>query len=167
MRYLLLVVCILSHLSYAEVYKTVDKDGNVKYTDSPPNDQAQTLELPEINTVPPEEARQGYSEPQTQDQSVTYDVEILSPRNEVLIPPGERDLAVAIALSPGLQADHLITYYIDDQLVEETTSSSIVIQNPPRGGRTLRVEVIDQSGEVLGESEPLTITIIRPNVRKK
>lgn len=168
MRGLFLLICILcSTLSFAEVYKTVDKDGNVKYSDSPPDEQAQTLKLPELNTLPPDQQGQIYQSPATSThEAVAYQVDIISPRNEVVIPPGQRDLAVAVSINPSLQPDHLVTYYIDGELIEETQSSNIVIQDPPRGGRTLTVEVIDQSGEVLGRSEPKTINVIRP-INKK
>ncbi len=168
MRGLLLLLCVLcSQISFAEIYKTVDKDGNVKYSDSPPDEQAQTVKLPELNTLPPDQQGQVYQSPaQPDNEIVEYQVEIISPRNEVVIPPGQRDLAVAVSINPGLQEDHLITYYIDGELVEETQSSNIVIQDPPRGGRTLTVEVIDQSGEVLGRAEPKTINVVRP-IKKK
>jgi hypothetical protein len=168
MRGFVLLICVLcSAVCFAEVYKTVDKDGNVKYSDSPPDEQAQTVKLPELNTLPPDEQGQVYqSTAQPNNEFVEYQVEIISPRNEVVIPPGQRDLAVAVSINPGLQGDHLITYYIDGELVEETQSSNIVIQDPPRGGRTLTVEVIDQSGEVLGRAEPKTINVIRP-IKKK
>jgi hypothetical protein len=167
-RLLLLIFIFCAQLAFAQVYKTVDKDGNVRYSDSPPSEQSESIKLPNINTLPADLQGQSYNNSSTVNEEVSgYQVEIISPRNEVVIPPGQRDLAVAVSVTPMLQSDHLVTYYLDDELVEETQATSIVIQNPPRGGRTLRVEVIDQTGEVLGQSEARTITIIRPTNRNK
>lgn len=167
-RFLLLVLCLLaSPASFAQIYKTVDKDGNVVYTDNPPNDQAETVKLRELNTLPPEVQSHSRSNDRSDhEEFIEYTVTIVSPKNEVVIPPGQRDLAVAISLNPSLHQDHLITYYIDGELVEETQSTSIVIQDPPRGGRSITVEVINQQGDVLGASEPLTVNVIRPTVKK-
>ena len=41
MRSVLLVMCFLAQLAVAEVYKTVDKDGNIKYTDKPNSEKAE------------------------------------------------------------------------------------------------------------------------------
>jgi Domain of unknown function (DUF4124) len=167
-RFLLIILCIfIGAHSFAQIYKTVDKDGNVVYSDTPPNDQAESVKLKEILTLPAEHPGNSVSTDTRRDEAVVeYKVEIVSPRNEVVIPPGQRDLAIAISLDPYLQPDHLITYYMDGELIEETQSTSIVIQDPPRGGRTLTVEVINQQGDVLGVSQPLTVNIIRPIFKK-
>jgi len=146
----------------ADVYKTVDKDGHVVYSDNPPDDQAEAIKLPNITTLPSDTPIPHDNSEAPVPQEIHYEVRVISPRNEVSIPPGERDLAVAINLTPSLGQDHLITYYLDGELLQETQSTSIVIQDVPRGARTLTVEVIDQNGEVLGQSEPLTINVIRP-----
>lgn len=166
-RFLLLILCVLiSTASVAQIYKTVDKDGNVVYSDTPPNDQAESVKLKQILTLPAETPNSASTYTPRDDGVVEYQVEIVSPRNEVVIPPGQRDLAVAIVLNPSLHQDHLITYYIDGELIQETQSTSIVIQDPPRGGRTLTVEVINQQGDVLGTSAPLTVNVIRPIAKK-
>ncbi len=161
-RFLLVLWCVfITTGAFAQVYKTLDKDGNVVYSDTPPNEQAQAVELKEITTMPADVPRGSSSYNPQDNAAVSYQVDIVSPRNEVVIPPGQRDLAVAISLNPSLQQDHLITYYIDGELIQETQSTSIVIQDPPRGGRTLTVEVINQQGDVLGASQPLTVNVIR------
>lgn len=166
---LILVGCLPALSGYAQIYKTIDKDGNVVYSDSPRSDQAEELKLRELNTLPAQavdrESDTG-SQAANQPSNVNYQISIVSPREEVVIPPGQRDLAVAVSLNPGLQADHLLVYYLDEELIQETQATSIVIQDPPRGGRSLRVEVIDQRGETLARSEPRQVNIIRPIVKK-
>lgn len=166
-RILMVLWCVfLCTGTFAQVYKTVDKDGNVVYSDTPSNEQAKAVELKEITTMPADVPRETSSYTPQDNGAVSYEVNIVSPRNEVVIPPGQRDLAVAISLNPSLHQDHLITYYLDGELLQETKSTSIVIQDPPRGGRTLTVEIINQQGDVLGVSQPLTVNIIRTSVNK-
>ncbi len=164
-RYLLLLLLgvLITRGAIAQIYKTVDKNGNIVYSDTPVNDQAESVKLKEIITLPADVPSNTASTQGSRDEAVVaYQITIVSPRNEVVIPPGQRDLAIAISLYPSLQPDHLITYYLDGELVEETRSTSILIQDPPRGGRTLTVEVINQQGDLLGTSAPLTVNVIRP-----
>jgi hypothetical protein len=122
--------------------------------------------LPSINTVPAEE----FVDPdelirRSPAQDLSYAIQIISPRNNVMISPEQRDLAIAINLNQPLKADHWLVYYMDDQLLEETKSTSIVIREVPRGGRTIYVEVISSNGKTLAQSESVTVNVMRPTVK--
>lgn len=166
------LLCVLIGLSLtagasAQIYKTVDKDGKVIYTDKPRGDQpAEPLNLPPINTLPPENAN---NYPQigedVQPESVNYQVSIISPRENVTIPPGERDLGIAVTLNRPLAGDHWLLYFMNGELLEETQASNIVIQDVFRGSHTIVVEVIDSNGNSLGKSSPVVVNVIRPIVK--
>ena len=56
MRNLLAIVVIalpltIGQLSHAEIYKTVDKDGNISFSDMPSSSQSETIEPPNPNTM--------------------------------------------------------------------------------------------------------------------
>jgi hypothetical protein len=159
---------LLAQVAAADVYKTVDKDGNIKYTDKPQAEKAEKLELREINTVPG-------AEPLPQSESVdsfpsqqaefSYKLGIISPRSDVTIPVGQRDLGIAINLTPELQQGHLLVYFMNGELLEETTMNNIIVKDVPRGSHTLVVEVIDANGQSLGTSPPVIVNVIRPNIK--
>ena len=50
---ILLVILLFSSTAFAQgdIYKVVDKDGNVTFTDQPPNDAAQPLDLPPLSVI--------------------------------------------------------------------------------------------------------------------
>jgi hypothetical protein len=50
---ILLVILLFSSTAFAQgdIYKVVDKDGNVTFTDQPPNDGAQPLDLPPLSVI--------------------------------------------------------------------------------------------------------------------
>jgi hypothetical protein len=50
---ILLVILLFSSTAFAhgDIYKVVDKDGNVTFTDQPPNDAAQPLDLPPLSVI--------------------------------------------------------------------------------------------------------------------
>jgi len=100
------------------------------------------------------------------DEEISYRVNIISPRDEVVIPPGERDLAIVVGLDPSLAQDHWIVYYINGEMIEETRSTSILIQEITRGAHQITVDVIDANGKVLGESQSVPVNVIRPTVKQ-
>lgn len=167
------LICLFLGLSLvlgasAQIYKTVDKDGKVIYTDKPKGDQpVETLDLPPINTLPPENNSGNFPAPQIQNraEAIDYQVNIISPRENVTIPPGQRDLGIAVTLNPPLAGDHWLLYFMNGELLEETQESNILIQDVFRGSHTLVVEVIDSNGNSLGKSQPVIVNVIRPSVQ--
>ncbi len=168
MRALLVLIMVIAYPVMADVYKTIDKDGRVIYSDSPTSDKAQKVELREINTVPGAEPLPNSTPVDSfasQEAKVTYQIEIISPRAEVTIPPGQRDLAIAVNLSQPLRESHLLVYFMDGELLEETSMTNIIVKEVPRGSHTLVVEVIDASGQSLGTSAPVIVNVIRPIIK--
>ncbi len=169
MRVFLLLLLSLAPWVVADVYKTVDKDGRVIYTDKPKSDNAQKVELREINTVPgaqPLPESTPVESFQSQPAAMSYQIEIISPRNELIIPVGQRDLAIAIKVEPELQPDHLLVYFMDGELLEETSMTNIIVKDVPRGSHNLVVEAIDANGQSLGTSAPVSVSLMRPIVKK-
>lgn len=158
-----LCLCCLS-ASAADIYKSRDKNGNVVYSDKPVSSESEQVILPPINTVPatqtsPSIGREREGSPgETQD----YEIRILSPRDNAVITAEQRDIAIAINLNQPLAEDHWLLYYMDGELLEETKSTSILIREAPRGGRTFSVEVVAGNGESLAMSNSVTVNIIRP-----
>lgn len=169
MRSLLILLMLWAQVVVADVYKTVDKDGNIKYTDKPATEKAEKLELREINTVPgaqPLPQSVPVNSYDSQPAALNYQIAIMSPRSDVTIPVGQRDLAIAISLNPGLQQGHLLVYFMNGELLEETTMNNIIVKDVPRGTHTLVVEAIDANGQSLGTSPPVIVNVIRPVVKK-
>ena len=165
---ILVSLCLLlwSLVAVAEVYKTHDKDGNVIYTDNPNTQGAEKVQLRELNTVPggTGQAPVATSQP-APEEAFSYQLRIVSPRNEVGIPIGQRDLAVAVALQPELREEDVLVYYMDGELLEESKSTSIIVREIPRGTHVISVEAMDANGLSLGTSESVTVNLMRPPVK--
>jgi len=168
MRSLLVIIVLLAQVAAADVYKTVDKNGNIKYSDKPQSEKAEKIELRETNTVPgaePLPQSESVSSFASQPAAVSYKLSIVSPRSDVTIPVGQRDLGIAINLTPALQQGHLLVYFMNGELLEETTMNNIIVKDVPRGTHTLVVEAIDANGQSLGTSPPVLVNVIRPNIK--
>ena len=147
-----------------EVYKVVDGSGAVIYTDTPPMDSnASKLALPSINRLPSgavvmedaasaeEKLFAGYSR-----------VEISSPGNDSLIYYDQPQVTVRLALTPELQAGHLVQFMLDGyphgRPVAETDH---IIDNLQRGSHSLSARVLNAKGGLVGQSAPVTIHVQR------
>lgn len=169
MRVWWLLLLLLTPLATADVYKTVDKDGRTVYTDKPKTENAEKIELREINTVPGAQPLPNSAPAVSVDSrpaQIDYRIEIVSPRSDVTIPVGQRDLGIAAVLQPALQEGHLLVYFMNGELLEETTLNNIIVKDVPRGTHTLVVEAIDVNGQSLGTSPPVIVNVIRPNIKK-
>jgi hypothetical protein len=171
MRISLFFLMLIAPWAIADVYKTVDKYGRVIYTDKPASEKAEKLELRDINTLPsppPQGLPQSapVSTISTQSAITDYQLSIMSPRSDVTIPVGQRDLAIAINLQPALGDGHLLVYFMNGELLEETTMTNIIVKDVPRGTHTLVVEAIDANGRSLGTSAPVIVNVIRPVIRR-
>ena len=167
MRNLLVLMILLAQVAGADVYKVIDKDGTVRYTDKPATENAEKIKLREVNTVPgaePLPQSTSVNTYQSQPAAINYQIDIISPRDDVTIPVGQRDLAIAVTLKPALQGGHLLVYFMNGELLEETTLSNIVVKDVPRGSHTLVVEAINADGQSLGISPPVIVNVIRPNI---
>lgn len=152
----------------ADIYKTVDKQGRVIYTDKPSGDQpAEKVDLPPVNTLPPEsrtnQPRPTINKPA---QQQPYDIQIVSPKNNATLTAEQRDLGIAIALDRPLEPNHWLLFFMNGELLEETRSNSVFIEEITRGSHTIYVEVIDNKGASLGVSETVVVNVMRPIVKR-
>lgn len=177
MRYLLLVIGLSALCSGAvsaqSIYKTVDEQGRVSYSDKPPaNRNAQSeeeqAELPPVNAIPEQPIeRRGQREPSQRDrdaQTPDYQVRVLNPIPESSVPPGQRDLSIVATLNQSLEPEHELVYYMDGERLAQTRERQFLVQQIYRGSHIITVQVVDVDGRVLARSEPVTVHVHRPSV---
>lgn len=175
MRHLLLVIGLLALCSGVanaqSVYKTVDEEGRVSYSDKPPaNRDAESdedkAELPPVNAIP-EQAIERRGEPSQRNrdtQTPNYQVSIISPTPETSVPPGQRDLSIVAALDQSLEPEHELVYYMDGERLAQTRERQFLVQEIYRGSHIITVQVVDADDRVLARSEPVTVHVHRPSV---
>ena len=161
-----LVSLVTGSISVAdvEVYKVIDGAGAVIYTDTPPVDSnASKLALPSINQLPATETA-GVSKPGSEEGAFAgYSrVEIVAPRNDSLIYYDQRRVTVRLALTPGLQAGHLVQFMLDGYPHSRPAAKTDhIMDNLQRGSHHLSARVLDTQGALVGRSSPVTIHVQR------
>ncbi|MCK0715255.1 DUF4124 domain-containing protein [Chromohalobacter sarecensis] len=155
------------------VYRSVDAQGNVTFSDSPVGEQ---VNVGTVNTVP-SQAREERdrqvadaaveAEPDAESSFTDYErLAIAAPGNETTLPTGAAgDTQVRVAISPELREGHRLRILVDGEAsgaAQHATTFSVT--ELVRGEHTLRVEVVDTEGRVRQRSAPITLYVQRASV---
>ncbi len=158
MRTLMIIsLALLSLVAQATVYKWVDKDGKVHYSDEP-NPQAQAVEFTDKtqNQISLETPKP-LPDPIEVEQ-VGYALKILSPQHEETIRDNAGDFQVQVEVEPELASGHFLQLYIDGISSSDAQRSNLFqLKNIDRGEHTLQLKAVQQNGKVLASSSPITI----------
>lgn len=153
----------LAFSASAEIYRIVDEEGKVTFTDKPPHGAPtkEKVHLPTANIQPAlkiapavkavEDEIDGYQE-----------IAILAPTQDTTIPPGQETMTVQVGLKPTLKTDHLIQLLLNGQSYGlPTATTSFSIGSLIRGEHSVQVQVVDTEGNVVGLSNTTTIHVKR------
>lgn len=154
----------------AEVYRQVDSQGNVTYTDEPTEGTAAeeikvkpvtTITLPKPEAVrEPERLRE-----QVEQQGAAYDsVTFVAPGDEEAFHSGSGNVEFRVTSSPSLRGDHKYEVTLDGQPVGQSNSGTVMVRNVYRGTHDAGVNIIDSNGVTIKSGETITFTVHRPSV---
>ena len=147
--------------AHSAIYRVVDADGNVTFTDKPPRDNRTPVErididpgnsyraaaLPRPTYEPEPVSRRG------NDAASLYQVAITSPANDTSLRDNAGNVTIGTYIVPALVPGHRAILELDGQRTAmEPDDDQILLSNIPRGTHNIRLLVIDQSGATLAES---------------
>ncbi|WP_228768318.1 DUF4124 domain-containing protein [Shewanella sp. TC10] len=168
----LIISLILSSMaisnSHATVYRWVDENGKVHYSDEP-KENAEAVDL-SANTqnnisvsIPTEtEVMKKSAEP------ITYRVRIVNPTQEETIRNNQGNFTVVASAAPELPKGYLLALYIDDILYGQPQPSAIFnVTEVNRGEHNLVVKILTQNGKVLASSSARKIFLHQASILNK
>ncbi len=148
--------------SIAEVYKTVNEDGSVIFSDQS-NPKAKTVEIQSTNTVKAVKASNVRAPQPTKVATKAYKITINSPDNDTVIANGLVPFTVSTSVSPSLKEGHQLQLSIDGNVHSKGQTKNIVVESILRGEHQLRVSVIDADGKVISQSAAVKVFAHRPS----
>lgn len=159
-RLVLLAVLACAGVQAQDIYKTVDENGNVVYTDQKPSEDAVPMTLPELTVVDPVELGDPGA---TTGQSATnaaaapqFNLAITAPAEEQTIVNTGYLLDVAVSVDRQLPSGARFRYLVDGEERLVSASQNVTLEQVWRGTHQLSVELVGQSGEPLGRAGPVT-----------
>jgi len=168
----LLLILLGSGPLLADVFKYVDENGNIVFTDSPPPEQeTEEVDLPQLQTSErynppisvPRRSNQKKSKSNSADQ---YEVS-LNVANGEAIRANSGILAVSASVDPQPNFPVSTNYYLDGNLVATAPGLSSSIEGVDRGDHNIRIEVVDSaSGAAIGSASS-QITVLRASLLRR
>jgi hypothetical protein len=153
----------------AAVYKSVDSQGNVVYTDEPGGD-AKPVKLPPLSTVPAPRYKSSTQSPMDLEPSAVANyqkISIVSPTQDATLRDNTGAVPVDVVVEPALNsvAGHRFRYYLDGQAQgKPTESGQISFANLDRGSHTVEAAVVDNAGRELIRSGSVQFFLHRQSV---
>lgn len=155
----LIGLLLLSMLAQATVYKWVDKDGKVHYSDEPhPNAEVVELKEKTLNQIALPPAKLDSSANDQVIENMAYQVNITSPEEEATVRDNNGDFEVIATVTPEIKGRYLMALKLDGQVIGQPQVGGIFkLTNIDRGEHTLVVDAMTQSGKVFASSSPRKI----------
>jgi len=159
MKTWILTACLIMASSLAlsqPIYKVVDEDGNVTFTDQRPSDDAAPMELPELNVLDSRGAPPDLPSDTEETEIEPLRLSFSSPEDEENIFGTGNSLSVTLESNIDIPPTALVVLYLDGQAQPPIQSLSYTFDFIARGEHTLRAELQTGSGRVLAETESIT-----------
>ena len=149
---------LLSLFAQATVYKWVDKDGKVHYSDEPhPNAEVVELKEKTLNQIALPPVKNDADDSQVI-QQIQYQVVITSPTEEETVRDNNGDFQVTATVTPEIKSQYLMALKLDGQTVGQPQVGGIFqLKNIDRGEHTIVVDAMTQNGKVFASSSPRKI----------
>lgn len=159
-------------VSAGEIYRYVDEQGRVHYTDEPPAQYERKAEALDLDGVQTYRGARVQTEPRAPrreaDQVLGYErVQLLRPSSEQTIRDASHTLTVSVQLVPPLRTKlgHRLQFFLDGQPAGRPTSStSQTLTEVYRGTHTVQAVVVDASGRQIAQTESRTVYMKPPSV---
>jgi len=155
------------------MYKWVDKEGNISYSDQPPYKGAEQLDTPALSTMPATAAAKKSApaaDEEAEEQTSYTDLKITSPQDDMTVRNNSGNFSIAISIKPALNTSqkHYLSLSMDGKVIKDKLSStSVSLTNIDRGTHKLSVSVKNKEGKSLRKSKSITVHMHRQIVARK
>lgn len=168
----LLVALLLPAVAAAgdTIYRTTDEDGNVVYTNEPPSDDAEAVELDPLTTVPPGEEipDEANSDDDSEGTSPRYQgLEVTYPPQDQTVRHNGGLVPFRIEIQPEgaeLAEGHKVEIVLDGEVRGSARSRQISVSAVNRGPHSAEARIVDSTGAVITQSQPTEFYLLRAAV---
>lgn len=165
-----------------KIYKSVDEYGVPVYSNTPPRPGAEAVDVPGLSIIPPPERdtsimRDPMRPPlelaedtsREMERGITgnnYNLRIVDPRHDEIVPVAGATVQVELALEPPLdvEAGHRIEIVVDGAVSQVTRETEVSLPGLDRGAHQLRARVVNDRDEVVQSSNTITFYAQQPVV---
>mgnify|MGYP001828547824 CR=1 FL=1 len=164
------LMAIAAPAGATDIYKTVDENGQITYTDRPPTPDAKPISLRELSVVEapsfaaPRRDRSG-QEPDNQPtinelRNMYRDFRLVSPAPEQNFWGTGQVATIAWDAGAPLQEGMSVVYFVNGEAVTDATTASTYNTEPmDRGEHSARVDLLGPNNQVIASAGPVTFFV--------
>ncbi len=165
-RLLIALLCgLLTAPAGAEIYRYLDADGKVVFSDEPPpkGTESQNIELPRVNTMPapPLPTPQAGGSARDAGQSAYDSLRVSAPGDDSTLRDNAGNITVRLDLQPPLAAGHQLLVLLDGSEAARGTETTVTLSNVDRGSHSLQAAVLGADGSELIRSPTVRVHLMR------
>ncbi|NOQ89687.1 MAG: DUF4124 domain-containing protein [Gammaproteobacteria bacterium] len=171
LKKILLALTLITFNAHAQMYKGVDAEGNVVYSDKPFAD-AKQFTPPAITVIDPIEVpvkkEEVVKEEEPSTETKYKNFSISAPKNDETI-RNVPNLSVSLKLNPKLNTKegHTIWLFMDGKpLIKNSKSLLLQVGRVDRGEHTLQAHVRNKKGQVIKQTRSITVHVKNSVVRR-
>ncbi len=148
----------------AAVYKIVNPDGSVTFSDRP-QEGAEELDVGTVQTIDAD-VPSASTEPVKVPAFPGYEIfEISSPKNDETFRDNGGVVSIQLTLQPRLFRDHTISIFMDGKDIGGGgRSTGLTLQNVDRGSHRVHATVVGKDGEQVASTPAVTFHLHRTSV---
>ena len=168
-----------------KIYKQIDADGNITFTDTPPIDNTQTVEEIKVNVHASGVALDKQSDAKEAAENLekltkeeaekeaaikalaiavkkNYVINITAPKSGQVFSPDTLEIISGVKVTPLLQSGDKFQVLVNNSpVLPPQTDSAFKLPFLPAGNHELKVQVVSSDGTIVAESAPVKITQMR------
>ena len=164
MRLLLLILVFYAVATPAQaaMYRWVDDQGKVHFSDTPPSKEAEEYNPPPIQVMPAGPTGD-FKSPAEKPKDIKYEsLSVTAPEPDTVFTPDKANsVQVSLTLTPALNAQHKIALYVDGAMHTIGKQRNFTPTSLPRGTHTVYAAVLDEKNRKLISSNSVSFHIQR------
>jgi len=166
-KYFLIPLVFLCFAADADIFKWVDDNGKIHYSDKEVTG-AKQVELPEAVTYTPTSSDTvTTSTAKPKKKNADTSISIIKPMMNETIRDNSGNVEVQMAIKPRLMPGYTVTIHLDgNEISKGLTQGSTTLSNLERGSHTIRASVLNKNGVSLFSSKSV-IFHLRKEVAKE
>ena len=161
------LAAIQAEAASGRIYRTVDENGNVVFTDVPPREDepAEQVVIETPNTFASEDAvpeADAWVVEDADEEPFSYNtLSIASPPDDEPLRENAGNVTIVANVNPKLQPGHIMRLLLDGGVAREGPQTSFQLTDVDRGTHKVVLEIVDRDGTVLKRSDPSTFHLQR------
>jgi len=170
LRALLLLFNLMPLLAMGAIYKYINPNGTVEYSDQSREGAVEVKVAPLRTDVPlPSKIKKTLSPEEAQPQQAvsSYQLSIVNPKNEATVRENTGKIEVTLQVTPPIDANsnYTLQLLLDGQAMDEvSTRPKYTLTNVDRGTHTLQAKLLDPWGRVVAHSKSITFYMRRHSI---